>query len=75
VRQVGRVGDGLHLRTLFAAEPGNELEVRRRIHEALAGGELRGAGEAATTRWQLQSSRSSRVREEEWDHAQRLIDA
>jgi hypothetical protein len=67
-----RVGDELHLRTLFAVEPELEDVVRRRIHAALASLQLVGPGDA-TTRWQLQSSERGDVLEEEAEHARRLI--
>lgn len=66
-----RVGDAVHLRTLFATEPEREGEVRVIIDRALSMGQLdhpTGAG----TRWRLRSSQSSPVTAEERDHAERL---
>ena len=66
-----RDGDAVRLRVLFAADPGDEPEVRRRIADALAAG-------AATTsngdlaRWNVTSEAPSEVRPEERDHANRL---
>ncbi len=72
---VGRVDDdGLAVRILFAAEPGAEGEVRRRIDAALAGGHLTGPDGADTT-WRLRSSRVSAVRDDETAQAGRLRDA
>lgn len=66
-----RDGDVVRLRVLFAAEGGDEAEVRRRIAEALA------AGEAATpdgdvVRWRLTAEAPGEVRPDERDHAHRL---
>jgi hypothetical protein len=66
-----RVGDEVHLRTLFAAEPDTEHVVRQRIDHALSGGELDGP-DAVVTRWQLRTSRPSNVTADEADHAERL---
>jgi hypothetical protein len=66
-----RDGDVVRLRVLFAAEPGDEPEVRRRIAGALA------AGRAATpdgdlARWSVTSEGPGDVRPEERDHGHRL---
>ena len=66
-----RDGDVVRLRILFAAEPGDEPEVRRRIAGALA------AGQAATpagdvARWSVSSEGPGEVRPEESDHGRRL---
>lgn len=69
-----RSGDEVRLRVLFAAEPGDEAEVRRRIDAALAEGVLHGGPHDAdaVTRWRLRESRPGPVREDEAAHAQRL---
>lgn len=66
-----RDGDAVRLRVLFAAEPDDEPEVRRRIAAAL------GAGEVATpggdlARWSFTSEAPAEVRPDESEHAQRL---
>lgn len=66
-----RVGDQVHLRTLFAAEPDTEPVVRQRIDLALSGGQLQGP-DGVTTCWQLSTSHRSSVTAEETDHAERL---
>ncbi|PMR59523.1 hypothetical protein C1A38_18845 [Verrucosispora sp. ts21] len=69
--QTERVGDLVHLRTLFAAEPDAEDLVRQRINDTLSRGELLGPDETVT-RWRLRSSGPSEVTPEEADHAERL---
>jgi len=69
-----RVGNQVRVRTLFAAEPQLEGEVRHRIDTCLATGELRGP-DGTVTLWWLRSTRQSAVEAEELDHAQRLIDS
>lgn len=59
-------GDRLVVRTLFAAEPDDEGEVRTRIRSALAAG-------PAAPGWQFVSSEPVEVRDTEAEHAQRLI--
>ncbi|HEX2810361.1 MAG TPA: hypothetical protein VHN80_29695, partial [Kineosporiaceae bacterium] len=49
-----RVGDQVRVRTLFATDPDAEDDVRRRIDDALAAGELQGP-DGVTTRWRLRS--------------------
>jgi hypothetical protein len=66
-----RDGDVVRLRVLFAAEPSDEAEVRRRIGEALAHGELV-TPEGAHRSWGLVSSEQSVVRPDEYDHGSRL---
>ena len=66
-----RVGDQVHVRTLFATEPEAEHLVRQRIDHALSDGQLEGP-DAVTTRWQLHTSRRSEVTTEEAGHAERL---
>ena len=66
-----RDGEVVRLRVLFAAEPGDELEVRRRITEALATSQLvTPAGDLV--RWRLISAQSGRVHGDEADHGRRL---
>ena len=60
------------LRVLFAAEPEDEARVRALVDEALA----RGEGEdpdGVRTSWRLLRSAPSPVRDEERDHADRLL--
>jgi hypothetical protein len=66
-----RVGDQVHVRTLFATEPEAEHLVRQRIDHALSGGQLQGPG-PVITHWQLHTSRRSEVTTEETSHAERL---
>jgi hypothetical protein len=66
-----RDGDVVRLRVLFAAEPADEPEVRRRIAEALAGGSLL-TPDGDVARWQVRSDGPAVVRPEELDHGRRL---
>jgi hypothetical protein len=66
-----RVGGEVHVRVLFAVEPGIEHEVRQRIDMALSRGQL-AALDGTTTRWHLCSSRHSDVSAKEAEHAERL---
>jgi len=66
-----RVGAVVHVRTLFAVEPRWTDAVRQRIDGALRTGELTGP-DGAITRWQLRSSGSAAVSQDEADHAARL---
>lgn len=66
-----RVENDLHIRVLFATEPENEREVRRRIERALSGQWEFPVG--FTTPWRLVTSRPSELLREESDHAERLI--
>lgn len=66
-----RIGDQVHLRTLFATEPDAEPVVRQRIDHALSGGQLEGP-DAVITRWHLHTSQRSDVTAEEAGHAERL---
>jgi hypothetical protein len=60
----------VRLRILFATEPGNEPEARRRIDLALSGQwGLPGHGPAC---WELRGSAPAAVRPAESDHASRL---
>jgi hypothetical protein len=70
--RVDRIGDEIRVRTLFAVEPALEGAVRHGIDQALASGHLTGP-DGQTTRWQLRSSQRSVVRDDEMDHAQRLL--
>jgi hypothetical protein len=67
-----RDGDTVRLRILFAAEPEQADEVRRRIEQALLAGELTGP-DGAHTSWQLIASGPSEPAEAEHDHVGRLI--
>ena len=67
--------DGIaRVRTLFAVEPEQENEVRQRIVDALAEGQLRGP-DGTTTSWRLRSSNPSTVTASETAHASRLTRA
>jgi hypothetical protein len=67
-----RVGDELlRLHVLFAAEPADEGEVRRRIDAALASGELDGP-DGRRTRWRLREAGRGAVADAERAHARRL---
>ena len=55
-----RDGDVVRLRVLFAAEPADEPEVRRRIADALVAG------------WRVISEGPGEVRSDETDHGRRL---
>lgn len=63
--------DGLRVRVLFATEPVNETEVRRRIDLALSGDWP--FPEGFTTPWRLLHSRSSAVAPDEVSQAERLM--
>ena len=69
-----RSGDQLRLRVLFAAEPADEAEVRCRIEAALSEGGLTGP-DGVTSRWQLRSTRAGRLRVDEAEHAEQLIES
>jgi hypothetical protein len=66
-----RVGDDVRLRVLFAADPADEPEVRRRIRLALSGSSLDGP-DGAITRWRLRTDDAGSVRADEAEHAARL---
>jgi hypothetical protein len=66
-----RDGDMVQLRVLFAAEPGDEPEVRRRIAEALAAGQVTTPG-GDIARWRIVSEGPGEVRPDESDHGRRL---
>jgi hypothetical protein len=65
-------GEQVRLRVLFAAEPADEAEVRRRIARALAAGRLDGPG-GAITRWRLRTEQPGQVGTDEAEHAARLV--
>jgi hypothetical protein len=67
-----RSGDQVRLRVLFAADPTAEAEVRRRIDGALAQASLTGP-DGVTTRWQLRNAQPGLLRDDEAEHAERLI--
>lgn len=67
-----RVGEEVAVRILFAAEPSDEAEARRRIGSALSMPSFVGP-DGVTTRWQLVRHAPSPVQETESDHAARLI--
>ncbi len=67
-----RDGDTVRLRVLFAAEPTDEAEVRRRIDDALASSRME-TPEGAVARWRLVSSAVGMVRPDEEDHGRRLL--
>jgi hypothetical protein len=62
----------VRVRTLFAAEPSLEGEVRRRINQALDVGRLR-VPEGMTAEWEVVTSQPGVVREDEREHGDRLI--
>jgi hypothetical protein len=66
-----RDGDVVRLRVLFAAEPDDEPEVRRRVADALATGQVvTPSGDVA--RWRVVSEGPDEVRPEERDHGHTL---
>jgi len=77
-----RDGEVVRLRTLFAAAPEQEADIRQRIDQALAAGTLAGAAtlragtlsgrHGVTARWRLLSSGPDTLRADEAEHAQRL---
>lgn len=66
-----RDGDVVRLRVLFASDPADEREVRRRIDDALAGSQLETPG-GTIARWRLVSTEVATVRADETEHGQRL---
>jgi hypothetical protein len=64
--------DALAVRVLFAAAPDDEPEVRRRIEAALAAGEATGP-DGGVSRWRLLHAAPDEVRDDERDHAARLV--
>jgi len=67
-----RSGDEVRLRVLFATEPTAEADVRGRIDVALTSGSLTGP-DGVTTRWQLRDAQPGLLRDDEAEHAERLI--
>jgi hypothetical protein len=67
-----RDGDNVRLRVLFAADPSDESEVRRRIDDGLASSRLE-TPDGAVALWRLVSSEVGEVRPDEADHGRRLI--
>jgi hypothetical protein len=67
-----RHGDDLRLRVLFAAESADEDEVRMRIERALTGGRFDDP-QGGRSRWRLRSSGRGSLRDDEAEHAQRLV--
>jgi hypothetical protein len=67
-----RIGDEVAVRTLFAAEPSAEDQVRRLIEDALASGHIQ-PPQGAATDWLLLSSSAAAVRDDEREHGERLI--
>lgn len=65
-----RAGDQVRLRVLFATQPQDEAEVRRRIDLAL-GGEW-DLPEGFSTPWRLTRSQAGKLSAHEADHAERL---
>jgi hypothetical protein len=63
--------DALEVRVLFAAAPGDEVEVRARIEAALARGEAE-RPDGAVSRWRLVEAAADAVRDAEREHAARL---
>lgn len=68
---VERSGDTLRLRILFATDPAEEDDVRRRIDEAPMSGRMVDP-DGRTTHWQLDGVARSSVRSDEAAHAGRL---
>ncbi|MGW2934537.1 hypothetical protein ACWDA7_22375 [Streptomyces sp. NPDC001156] len=67
-----RSGDEVALRVLFAAAPESEADVRSRIETALSRGEFEGP-DGVTTRWQFCGAQPSAIRQDELEHAERLM--
>lgn len=66
-----RAGELVRLHVLFAAEPGDEPEVRRRIDEALRAGTLTGP-DGTRTGWELRGTTVAEVTDAERERAARL---
>ena len=66
-----RDGETVRLRVLFAAEPGDEREVRTRIDAALISGQQEGP-DGAANHWRLVSSGTAEIAAGEFAHAERL---
>ncbi|WP_163161248.1 hypothetical protein [Arthrobacter sp. Alg241-R88] len=68
---VQQEGQSVTLRTIFAADPRQEAEVRRRIDAALATGAL-ARPNGALSRWTLVGTRAGELTTAEHEHAQRI---
>ena len=66
-----RQGGAVELRIVFATDPGQEAEVRRRIDKALASGSLTGP-DGVTTDWALLGSHAAVLSGAEREHAARI---
>jgi hypothetical protein len=71
---MGRIGDRLRLRVLFACDVDLEDEVRRGIDRALARGMLT-APDGTVSRWSLRDAFPGAVQERERAEAEALLDA
>lgn len=71
---VERIDDHVRLRVLFAAEAGDESEIRQRIDRALSAGQVAGT-DGTASRWQVVTSTPSTVRRAETEHVQRLTES
>ena len=71
---VERHGDQVRVRVLFATEPGQEAEVRRRIEAALRLGRC-ADDTGAVTQWHVVSGGPAAVLSSELEHGQRLMDS
>ncbi len=69
--QADRIGDTVHLRTVFAAETDSEGAIRQCIDFALTAGQLQGPA-GVVTHWELRASQPSAVSAAEEDLAARL---
>jgi hypothetical protein len=69
-----RQGGAVELRIVFAVDPGQEAEVRRRIAKALASGSLTGP-EGVTTEWALLGSHAAVLSGAERGQAERIATA
>jgi hypothetical protein len=65
-------GDLLRVRVLFAVEPAEEPRVRGMIEQALTGGEW-AYPDGVVSHWQVMSSGAGEIRDDETDHAERLL--
>ncbi len=64
-------GQSVRLRTIFAADPRQEAEVRRRIDAALAG-ESQARPDGTLSHWALVGTKAAELTMEEHEHAQRI---
>lgn len=69
-----RTGNTVSLRVVFATEPENEEDVRRRIDEALSTGSVT-APDGTSSHWEFRHSRADMVSTSEAARARRLADA